>query len=114
MIGWAWKALAFDRKHTRTHYAELVFLHLVRFVSDVVHSGASGVENIDALFFMLRWPPCGLHKKYVVTRYTNLVFLRPVGSAGQVVHSGVVSIKSAPGHVTPNLYFCIRSDLRVT
>jgi hypothetical protein len=25
-----------------------------------------------------------------------------------------VSIKSASGHITPNLYFCIRYDMRVT
>jgi hypothetical protein len=39
-----------------------------------VHSSVSGTQNIDALFFMLRWDLYGFHK-------------------------------SAPGHVTPNVFF---------
>jgi hypothetical protein len=46
----------------------------------VVHSSASGAQNVNALFFMLWWP-------------------------------GAVSIKSALGHVTPNLCFLIWWDL---
>jgi methyl coenzyme M reductase subunit C len=37
----------------RTHYAKLVFLHLVGYASHIVHYGASGMRNIDPLFFML-------------------------------------------------------------
>jgi hypothetical protein len=82
------------------------------------------------LIFMLRWARCGLHKKPIGTRYTQLVFLHHVGCAGRVVCSGAsgarnvdafscsggpdaVYIKSALGHVTPNLCFCNMWDGRV-
>jgi hypothetical protein len=58
----------------------------------VVHSGASGVRNVDVLFFMLGWDRYGFQQKHGRTLYADLVFLHPVGS---------VSV-------------CIRSDLRVT
>jgi hypothetical protein len=80
MLGWA--RYGFHKKSAGTRYAELVFLHPVRSMGPIVHSGASEVRNIDALFLMLRW-----------------VRIRQ---------------KSALGYVTPNLYFCIRSDLWVT
>jgi hypothetical protein len=34
-----------------------------------------GEQNIDILFFKLRWAWCGSHKRCVGTRYTELVFL---------------------------------------
>jgi hypothetical protein len=49
----------------------------------VVHSGASGAQNIDALLFLLWW-------------------------------TWALSLKSVPGHVMPNLCFCIPEDLWVT
>jgi hypothetical protein len=52
----------FDKKHAGTRYAELVFLHPVGYADHVVHSGAFGVQNIDALFFMLRWDRYKFHK----------------------------------------------------
>jgi hypothetical protein len=51
MLGW--DRYGFHKKHTRTHYTELVFLHTVEYAGDIVHSGVFGVRNIDALFFML-------------------------------------------------------------
>jgi hypothetical protein len=97
----------------------------------IVHFGASKVGNVDALFFMLRSAQCGIHKKRDGTHYTELLFLHLVAYVGHIVHSdaprdetwmhyfscsfgpGAVSIKSAPGHITSNLCFCIQWDLQV-
>jgi hypothetical protein len=53
-----------------------------------VHFGASGAENVEALFFVLRCARCGFDKKRAGTHYTELVFLHPGRSVGHVVHSG--------------------------
>jgi hypothetical protein len=74
--------------HVGTRYAELVFLHPVGFVSHIVHSSASGTQNVDTLFFMLRWEKYKFHNKRSGTHYTEVVFLHLVCSAGHVVHSG--------------------------
>jgi hypothetical protein len=53
MIGWA--RCNFQKKGTWTHYAELVFLHLVGSVALVLHSATFGAQNVDAQFFMHGW-----------------------------------------------------------
>jgi hypothetical protein len=129
MLGW--DRYGFKKKPTRTSYAEHVSLCPVGSMGHIVHSSAIGARNVIALFFMLGWDRYGFYKKRTGIPYTELVFLDPVGYAGHVVHfgasgaqnvdafssssgPGVVSIKNAPGHVTPNLCFCILSDVRVT
>jgi hypothetical protein len=130
MVGWA--GCGFHKKHARTRYAKLVFLHPVGYAGHIVHSCASGARNVDALFLMLRFTQCSFNKKRAETRYAKLVFLHPVGSAGHVLHSctygvqnidalfsclggpGAVFINGELRHITLNLCFCIQWDLRVT
>jgi hypothetical protein len=48
-----WDRYRFNKKHAGIRYVELMFLHPVGSVGHVVHSSASGLQNVDALFFML-------------------------------------------------------------
>jgi hypothetical protein len=57
-------------------------------VGHVVHFGASGPRNIDAIFFMLGWDRYRFCKNHARTRYAELVFLHPVGCASHVEHCG--------------------------
>jgi hypothetical protein len=66
-----------------------VFLHPVGSAGHIVHSGGSGVRNVDAIFFNLEWDLYGYDKIRIRTHYAELVFLHPVGSAGEVVHFDV-------------------------
>jgi hypothetical protein len=87
MLGW--DRYGFHKKCGRIYYAEPMVLHLVGSAGHVVHSGASGAQNVDALFFTLGWDRYGFHQKCIETRHIELVFSHPVGSAGHVMHSGV-------------------------
>jgi hypothetical protein len=51
MLGWA--PCGFPKKCARTCYVEVVFLHSMGSVGDVVQSGASEAQNVDLLFFMV-------------------------------------------------------------
>jgi hypothetical protein len=90
MLQWDW--YGFHKRCDRTRYIEHVFFHLVRTAGHVVHSRASGAQNVDALFFVFGWEWYGLHKRRVGTRYAELVFLHPVGSAGHIVHSSASEV----------------------
>jgi hypothetical protein len=87
MVGWA--QCTSRKNHTKTHYAELVFLHLVRSAAHVVRSGVFRALNVDTLFFMLGWARCGSQRIPVWSCYGEHVFLHLVPSVGHVVHLGV-------------------------
>jgi hypothetical protein len=64
----------FHKKHMRAAYTELVFLHPVAYVGHVLHFGASGAQNVDALYFMLEWDQCSFHKSTSGQITSNLCF----------------------------------------
>jgi hypothetical protein len=59
-----------------------------------VHFSASEVQNIDALFFMLRCDRYECQKNHVGTRYADGVFLHPMGFTGPVVHFGASGVQN--------------------
>jgi hypothetical protein len=62
----------------RTHYAELVFLHPLRFGGHIVLSGAAGVRKVNPLFFILGWAQCQSQKTHAEICYAELMFLHSV------------------------------------
>jgi hypothetical protein len=80
MLGW--DRYGYDKKRAGIRYTELMFLHPVGSPGDVVHSGASWVRNVDALFFMLGWARYGIHIKRARTRYVKLVCFASCGICG--------------------------------
>jgi hypothetical protein len=53
MLGWA--RCGFHKKHTRTRYVELMFLHPVGSAGHLVHFGACGPRKVDAIVFIVGW-----------------------------------------------------------
>jgi hypothetical protein len=50
-----WDRYRFHKNNVETRYVERVFLYLLGLGGHVVHFGASGVRNVDALFLMPLW-----------------------------------------------------------
>jgi hypothetical protein len=107
---------SFHKKRVRTCYVEHVFLRPVGSVGHIVHSSASGAQNVDTLFSIrsgveqIRLYLCiciwwDLHVMLCISvppgREMSTHYFSLSGGLG------TVSIKSA-GHVTPNLCFSIR------
>jgi hypothetical protein len=84
MLGW--NRYGSHKTRVRIRYAEHVFFNPIGSVGHVVHSGAFGAQNFDALFFMLGWDRFGFEKKCDGAGYAEVVFLHPVGSTGHRVH----------------------------
>jgi hypothetical protein len=87
-----WARCYFHKKRTGTHYAKLMFLHLVGSTGHVVHSCAPEAQNVITLFFMLRWDWYGFEKKYAGTCYVELAFFNLVKYVRHVVHFGASEV----------------------
>jgi hypothetical protein len=99
-----WDQYEFNKKRAGICYIKPVFLRPVGFVSCIVHSTASEVQNIDALFFIHGWDRYGFHKKRVGKHYAKLVFLHPVGSTGDVVRSSASGARNLDAKHYAKLY----------
>jgi hypothetical protein len=76
------------QKSRRDTLRETCVLHSVGSTGHVVHFGAFGARNIDALLIMHGCDPYGFHQNGSGTRYAKPVFLHLVASTGHVVHYG--------------------------
>jgi hypothetical protein len=72
----------FHKKRPRTRYAEHVFFHSVGYVGHLVHSGASGTQNVIALFFIHGWDRYGFDKKHAATLLRRTYFFASDGICG--------------------------------
>jgi hypothetical protein len=63
------------RNARRDTIRQMRVLHLLGSMGHVDHFGASGMRNVDALFFILGWDRYRFHKKHVGIHYAELVFL---------------------------------------
>jgi hypothetical protein len=128
-----WGQYEFHKKHARTHFTDLLFLHPVGFAGHIVHSSVFGARNVDAVFFMLWWDRYGIDKKHVIadTSCQTCVFCiwwdiwvtcipelsRHETSTDYFSCLGgpiVFSIKNHVGTHYATVVFCIRWDLWVT
>jgi hypothetical protein len=71
-----------------------MFLHPLGSVGHILHSGASGAQNVNIVFFILVWAQCGFDKKHDETRYSEPMFFNLVGSTVHIVHSRASGCKT--------------------
>jgi hypothetical protein len=95
----------FQKLIVGTSYTKLVFLDPVGSMDHVVHCGASGARNIDALFFLHGWDRYRFHRICMRTAYAELLFLHPVVSVGDVLHFGASGAQNIDA-----LYFMLEWD----
>jgi hypothetical protein len=99
-----WDRYGFYKKRDGTHYAKLVFLYPVGSAGHIVHSGAFGARNVDALFFTPGWDRYGFNKKAPWQRTLYFCFCIR-WDPGHIVHSTTSGVRNV---IT--LFFILGSD----